>query len=252
VRVQIHRAEDPADGELARGRLFQVSAWPDRAVAFMQYLRGHRAQQKAVESVAAGWHCDQVDPLFADRIHNFTCRIASEQQASDGNPIEFRDPQFVQILLRPLDDVRVQIPRRYLMSALQPSAWIAESASPRAAGGSPHESGTLTTQPAARYGATCREMQPEQEYSERSALPRCRFRSDLITSPLLIASFASLLVFILFEVPLLAVVLVMRLIVLTLAHTLLVGFVLRIIRALVLEGRCHGLHSGATHTNANR
>ena len=41
VQAQIHRAENVADRELARRRLLQVSSCPDRAMAFVQYLRCH-------------------------------------------------------------------------------------------------------------------------------------------------------------------------------------------------------------------
>jgi hypothetical protein len=57
----------------------------------------------------------------------------------------------------------------------------------------------------------------------------------LITVAILVAGLVRLLVFIFLEVPLLAVVQVSRMISFTFVHALLVSFVLRIIRTVVLE-----------------
>jgi hypothetical protein len=57
----------------------------------------------------------------------------------------------------------------------------------------------------------------------------------LITVALLVAGLVCLLVFVFLEVPLLAVIQVSRMIRSTFVHALLVSFVLRIIRTLVLE-----------------
>jgi ABC-type siderophore export system fused ATPase/permease subunit len=74
-----------------------------------------------------------------------------------------------------------------------------------------------------------------------------------ITVTLLIAGLVGLLVFVFLEMAFLAVVQLMRLVTLAFAHTLLVSFVLRIIRALILEkwGR-HGLYRAGSETDASR
>jgi hypothetical protein len=77
----------------------------------------------------------------------------------------------------------------------------------------------------------------------------------LIAAALLVASLVRFLVYVLFEVPILAVVPVMRTVILAFAHTLLVCFVFRIILFVVLEKWSrHGLHhaSGDTQTHHYR
>jgi hypothetical protein len=63
---------------------------------------------------------------------------------------------------------------------------------------------------------------------------RATLNAVLIAVALLVASLVRPLVFVFFEVPLLAVVQVMRMVRLTFTHTLLVLFVFRIIRARAL------------------
>ena len=76
--------------------------------------------------MAMGRHHDQVDVLVASRLHDFLGRVASEQHTCDRNPIELWPQLPIQILLSPLDDVRVQIPRGDLVSALQHAGGIVE------------------------------------------------------------------------------------------------------------------------------
>ena len=73
-----------------------------------------------------GRHHDQVDVPVASRLHDFVGRVAPEQHPCDRNPIELRPQRLIQIFLRPLDDVRVQIPRSDLVPALQHAGGIAE------------------------------------------------------------------------------------------------------------------------------
>ena len=78
---------------------------------------------------------------------------------------------------------------------------------------------------------------------------------------LLVARLIRFLVFVFFEVPLLAVIPVMRMVVLAFAHTLLVCFVFRIILVLVLgvvlvvlleKWSPHSLYRASTDTNTDR
>ena len=75
----------------------------------------------------------------------------------------------------------------------------------------------------------------------------------LIAVALLVASLIRFLVFVFFEVPLFAVIPVMRLVILAFAHTLLVCFVFRIIWGVVLEERSrHSLYGGTGETDSYR
>src|SRR5580700_2079095 len=74
--------------------------------------------------------------------------------------------------------------------------------------------------------------------------------TTLAAVTLLIAGLIGFLVFVLFEVSLLAVVKLTRLVILAFAHTLLVCFVFRII--LVLKWSRHGLNRGSADTNTHR
>jgi hypothetical protein len=70
---------------------------------------------------------------------------------------------------------------------------------------------------------------------------------------LLVAGLVRFLVFVFFEVPLLAVIPVVNLVVFAFAHTLLVCFVFRIIRGVVLEERSsHSLYGGTGETDSYR
>ncbi len=73
-----------------------------------------------------GRHRDQIDVQLASRLHDLVGRVASEQHACDRNPIQLRPQRPIQISLGPLDDVRVQIPRRDLVPVLQRAGGIAE------------------------------------------------------------------------------------------------------------------------------
>src|ERR1017187_4434512 len=75
----------------------------------------------------------------------------------------------------------------------------------------------------------------------------------LIAAALLVASLIVLLVYVLFEVPILAVILVMRAVILAFAHPLLVCFVFRIILFVVLKKWSpHGLYHASGDTKTHR
>jgi hypothetical protein len=75
----------------------------------------------------------------------------------------------------------------------------------------------------------------------------------LIAAALLVASLVRFLVYVLFEVPILAVVPVMRTVILAFAHTLLVCFVFRIILFVVLEKWSrHSLYHASGDTQTHR
>ena len=127
VGAQINRAKNVADGEFTRWRFFQVGSRPNRAIAVVQHFRRHRAQQKAVQHpMAMRGHHDQIHFFVASCLRDFAGRVASEQQAFDGNPVELRPQRLVQFFLGPLDDFRMQIPRRELVPALQHTGGIAQ------------------------------------------------------------------------------------------------------------------------------
>ena len=92
--------------------------------------------------------------------------------------------------------------------------------------------------------------------SRREGDTETRGHGDSIAVALLVASLIRFLIFVFFEVPLLAVVPVMHLVVLAFTHTLLVGFVFRIIRGvvpLVLEKWSrYSLYRGSGDTNTHR
>jgi hypothetical protein len=74
-----------------------------------------------------------------------------------------------------------------------------------------------------------------------------------ISVALLVAGLVRSLVLVFFEVPFLAVVPLMRAVTLAFTDTLLVSFVLRIIRALILEKRGgHGLYRSPGETDGSR
>jgi hypothetical protein len=83
--------------------------------------------------------------------------------------------------------------------------------------------------------------------SRREGDTETRGHGDSIAVALLVASLVGFLVFVFLKVVFLVVVPVMRMIVSAFAHALLVGFVLRIIRALVL-----GLHGGCADAQTRR
>jgi hypothetical protein len=124
VTVQFNRTQDAANRKLARRGIFQVSAGPDRALDFVQYLRRHRAQQKAVENpFTASRHDNQVDVSIMSGLHDFVGRVAPQKRSCDRNPIELRQRP-IQIFPSLLDDVRVQIPRRDIAPAFQQAGGI--------------------------------------------------------------------------------------------------------------------------------
>ena len=76
--------------------------------------------------MAMGRHHDLVDALVTSCLHDFVGRVASEQHTCDCDPIELWLQLLNQILLSPLDDVRVQVPRGDLVPALQNARGIVE------------------------------------------------------------------------------------------------------------------------------
>src|SRR5476649_11394 len=71
-------------------------------------------------------HHDQVDVPLTSRLDDFVGRIAFEQHACDRNPVELWMLRLIQIVLSPLDDMRLQVLRGDLMTALQRTGGITE------------------------------------------------------------------------------------------------------------------------------
>jgi hypothetical protein len=73
-----------------------------------------------------GRHHNQAGVSVASRLHDLVGRIAAEQFTRDHYAIEFRRHWPIQILLSALDGLRVQVPRRDLISPLERAGEVAE------------------------------------------------------------------------------------------------------------------------------
>jgi hypothetical protein len=87
VGLEVNGADHASDGKCRVGGQLRMGIGPDRTLAAVLHLAGHRTQE---ERAAARGHQDEVGLLLLGRVHDHACRIPGNDPTADRNALQVR------------------------------------------------------------------------------------------------------------------------------------------------------------------